>query len=355
MEPTPISSPSLQRTSCASRPTPCVSSCIAGHASFTTAMARSFRVVESAAGWKPPTAPPTAHEVGEAASEFWFKAIWAAKKLGRGELWRAVECCNGDLKRLLLLALEWEARTRASTTGTAAASSSVGRPRSRERTRWDVRALRRRRRSAALRATMDLYASSARMSTAIRARRSASRALKSSACSLYDRAQRRPGTTASSRAGGRSSTSTARRSTGSGRSSRRASPRSTPRVARAGCSSRTSRRARRRRLATSRPTCSRAFASAASVKGCRRPNLYAQAMHELDLPRRYRTIIVCGGWASAARTAARRRRRPPVRAPRAGRPARPRQRGSVCDAAVGWTYWRKEERGGAAASLARRG
>ena len=26
------------------------------------------------------------------------------------------------------------------------------------------------------------------------------------------------------------------------------------------------------------------------------PNLYAQAMHELDLPRRYRTIFVCGGW-----------------------------------------------------------
>jgi aminoglycoside 6-adenylyltransferase len=69
-------------------------------------------VVESAAGWEPPTAPPTAHEVGEAANEFWFKAIWAAKKLGRGELWRALECCNGDLKRLLLLALEWEARAR---------------------------------------------------------------------------------------------------------------------------------------------------------------------------------------------------------------------------------------------------
>jgi len=26
------------------------------------------------------------------------------------------------------------------------------------------------------------------------------------------------------------------------------------------------------------------------------PNLYAQAMHELDLPRRYRTIFVCGGF-----------------------------------------------------------
>jgi len=26
------------------------------------------------------------------------------------------------------------------------------------------------------------------------------------------------------------------------------------------------------------------------------PNLYEQAMHELDLPRRYRTIVVCGGF-----------------------------------------------------------
>ena len=26
------------------------------------------------------------------------------------------------------------------------------------------------------------------------------------------------------------------------------------------------------------------------------PNLYAQAMHELDLPRRYRTVFVCGGF-----------------------------------------------------------
>jgi SAM-dependent methyltransferase len=26
------------------------------------------------------------------------------------------------------------------------------------------------------------------------------------------------------------------------------------------------------------------------------PNLYAQALHELDLPRRYRTILVCGGF-----------------------------------------------------------
>ena len=31
-------------------------------------------------------------------------------------------------------------------------------------------------------------------------------------------------------------------------------------------------------------------------EGLPAPNLYTQAMHELDLPRRYRTIIVCGGF-----------------------------------------------------------
>lgn len=70
------------------------------------------RLVESATGWAPSSAPPTPHDVGEAASEFWFKVIWTAKKLRRGELWRALECCDGDLKRLLVRALEWEARSR---------------------------------------------------------------------------------------------------------------------------------------------------------------------------------------------------------------------------------------------------
>jgi SAM-dependent methyltransferase len=31
-------------------------------------------------------------------------------------------------------------------------------------------------------------------------------------------------------------------------------------------------------------------------EGLEAPNLYAQAMHELDLPRRYRTVFVCGGF-----------------------------------------------------------
>jgi SAM-dependent methyltransferase len=36
-------------------------------------------------------------------------------------------------------------------------------------------------------------------------------------------------------------------------------------------------------------------------EGLGAPNLYAQAMHELDLPRRYRTIIVCGGFGLGGR------------------------------------------------------
>jgi len=36
-------------------------------------------------------------------------------------------------------------------------------------------------------------------------------------------------------------------------------------------------------------------------EGLAAPNLYAQAMHELDLPRGYRTIIVCGGFGLGGR------------------------------------------------------
>ena len=68
---------------------------------------------------------------------------------------------------------------------------------------------------------------------------------------------------------------------------------------------------------------------AASAVGAS-PSVSCQAMHELDLPRRYRTIFVCGGLGlgldegtGPAGVA------PPVRAPRAGRTPRPRQRGPV--------------------------
>lgn len=39
----------------------------------------------------------------------------------------------------------------------------------------------------------------------------------------------------------------------------------------------------------------------AEQEGLEPPNLYAQALHELDLPRRYRTIICCGGFGLGGR------------------------------------------------------
>jgi aminoglycoside 6-adenylyltransferase len=39
--------------------------------------------------------------------DFWFHAVWTAKKLRRGELWTAKSCCDDYMKRLLLRMVEW--------------------------------------------------------------------------------------------------------------------------------------------------------------------------------------------------------------------------------------------------------
>ena len=80
------------------------------------------------------------------------------------------------------------------------------------------------------------------------------------------------------------------------------------------------------------------------------PNLYAQAMHELDLPRRYRTIYVCGGFGLGST------REQDVEALR--RLHDHLEPGGLlvldnevpyADAAL-WQYWLKEKRDGAAAT-----
>lgn len=43
--------------------------------------------------------------------DFWYHAVWIAKKLRRGEVWTAVRCCNGLLPAHLLQMIEWQART----------------------------------------------------------------------------------------------------------------------------------------------------------------------------------------------------------------------------------------------------
>ncbi len=43
-------------------------------------------------------------------NDFWYHAVWTAKHLLRGELWRAKECCDGHMKYLLYRMLEWRAQ-----------------------------------------------------------------------------------------------------------------------------------------------------------------------------------------------------------------------------------------------------
>lgn len=56
-----------------------------------------------------PAGPPSAHAFSETIADFWYHAVWTAKKLRRGELWVAKSCCDGYMKALLLRLLAWHA------------------------------------------------------------------------------------------------------------------------------------------------------------------------------------------------------------------------------------------------------
>jgi aminoglycoside 6-adenylyltransferase len=58
----------------------------------------------------PSTTPPTPNEFLELVNDFWYHAVWTAKKLRRGELWVAKGCNDFYMKRLLLQMIEWHAR-----------------------------------------------------------------------------------------------------------------------------------------------------------------------------------------------------------------------------------------------------
>lgn len=60
---------------------------------------------------RPPPAPDAA-ALDRVASDFWYHAVWTAKHLRRGELWWAKGGCDGRLKDLLRIVLEWEAAAR---------------------------------------------------------------------------------------------------------------------------------------------------------------------------------------------------------------------------------------------------
>lgn len=53
--------------------------------------------------------PPSQEEFDDLTHDFWYHALWATKKLRRGELWTAREGCDALLHRLLTL-LRWHSR-----------------------------------------------------------------------------------------------------------------------------------------------------------------------------------------------------------------------------------------------------
>ena len=55
--------------------------------------------------------PPTQEEFLAVCHDFLYHAVWAAKKLRRGELWIAKSCVDCYMKQLLLGMIEWHARS----------------------------------------------------------------------------------------------------------------------------------------------------------------------------------------------------------------------------------------------------
>ena len=58
----------------------------------------------------PAVGPPNEAKFLEIINEFWYRAVWTAKKLRRGELYIAILNCDGVMKRLLREMLERHAR-----------------------------------------------------------------------------------------------------------------------------------------------------------------------------------------------------------------------------------------------------
>lgn len=82
-------------------------------------IARGYRVLHDELGMAavladmppPVTAePPDAAALRELASDLWYHAHWAAKKLRRGEVFTAIGCLDGYLKWRLVPLIEWHAR-----------------------------------------------------------------------------------------------------------------------------------------------------------------------------------------------------------------------------------------------------
>ncbi|HEX4746509.1 MAG TPA: NTP transferase domain-containing protein [Gaiellaceae bacterium] len=66
--------------------------------------------LESAADDRP-VALPDEQAFGDLASDFWSTALWAARRIRKGEVFVAVDAVNGTLKRSLVTLLGWHAKS----------------------------------------------------------------------------------------------------------------------------------------------------------------------------------------------------------------------------------------------------
>lgn len=57
-----------------------------------------------------PESRPEPNDFQQTANDFLYHVVWTAKKLRRGELWTAKQCCDGYLKWRLLKMIEWHAK-----------------------------------------------------------------------------------------------------------------------------------------------------------------------------------------------------------------------------------------------------
>jgi aminoglycoside 6-adenylyltransferase len=55
-------------------------------------------------------AGPSQSDLDKLTADFWYHALWTAKKLRRGEVFTAIECLDGYMKARLVTLLEWHAR-----------------------------------------------------------------------------------------------------------------------------------------------------------------------------------------------------------------------------------------------------
>ncbi len=88
--------------------------------SVAALLARGYRLLIDRAGIadalersaaRPRPSGPSQHDFDELANDFWYHALWTAKKLRRGEVFTALEYLDGHMKTRLVTLLGWHARS----------------------------------------------------------------------------------------------------------------------------------------------------------------------------------------------------------------------------------------------------